>query len=96
MLHRGYVFYALVYNETVTSVGYFVGGRVMATTHLSPSGAEIKTCESDESCEILSCDVCLTEIPADLAQTFADLDYVHHFCGLDCLEKWREKNKAGT
>lgn len=41
--------------------------------------------------ELLQCDVCLTEIPASVSQTLEGPDYVHHFCGLDCLEKWREK-----
>lgn len=65
----------------------------MSVTHLNPSGAGIQTCNSDKSCEILSCEVCLTEIPADLAKNFEGPDYVHHFCGLDCLEKWRGLNK---
>ena len=66
----------------------------MSVTHLNPSGAGIQTCESDESCETLSCEVCLIEIPADMAKGAEGSDYVHHFCGLDCLEKWRGLNKG--
>ena len=68
----------------------------MSTTRLNPSGAGIQNCESDESCETLSCEVCLIEIPADLAKNFETPDYVHHFCGLDCLERWRGMDKPGT
>jgi hypothetical protein len=41
----------------------------------------------------IACDVCLTEVPASVAQTAEGPDYVQHFCGLDCLEKWQEQSE---
>ena len=66
----------------------------MTTTHLNPGGAPINTCESDEVCEIVSCDLCMTEIPASVAESFEGTDYVHHFCGLECLGKWQAKQNV--
>ncbi|VAW83300.1 hypothetical protein MNBD_GAMMA16-410 [hydrothermal vent metagenome] len=38
---------------------------------------------------LLSCDVCLNEIPASVAQSLEGSDYVHHFCGADCFALWQ-------
>lgn len=38
--------------------------------------------------EMLSCEVCLSEIPASVAQSLEGPDYVHHFCGLECYDRW--------
>ena len=51
----------------------------MLPDHVNPSGSPISTCDDDEVCEVVSCDVCLAEIPASVAQTFEGPDYVHHF-----------------
>lgn len=37
----------------------------------------------------LSCDTCLKEIPASVAQSLEGPDYVHHFCGPACYERWQ-------
>ena len=65
----------------------------MLPNHFNPSGAPISTCFSDEVCEVLSCEVCLIEVPSDISASFEGPDYVHHFCGLDCLDKWRMQGK---
>lgn len=39
--------------------------------------------------EVIACEVCLKEIPRDLAAASESADYVHHFCGEACYEKWR-------
>ena len=65
----------------------------MLPNNINPSGAVIAACDENNACEVLSCEVCLSEVPADIASTYEGPDYVHHFCGLDCLEKWREKSK---
>jgi hypothetical protein len=65
----------------------------MLPDHVNPSGAPISTCDDDEVCEVLSCSVCLAEVPASVAQSFEGHDYVHHFCGLNCLEQWRAQAK---
>lgn len=41
--------------------------------------------------DMVACDVCLKEIPASEAQNEEASDYVAHFCGLECHEKWREQ-----
>ena len=43
--------------------------------------------------EILPCDVCLKEIPKSEAKVAEAEDYVRHFCGLECFEKWEEQAK---
>ncbi|MDD3449714.1 MAG: DUF3330 domain-containing protein [Gammaproteobacteria bacterium] len=37
----------------------------------------------------VSCEVCMKEIPVSEAKTAEAVDYVAHFCGLQCFEKWR-------
>jgi hypothetical protein len=41
--------------------------------------------------EYVKCDVCLKEVPKSEAKMAEAQEYVMHFCGLDCYEKW-EKN----
>jgi hypothetical protein len=43
--------------------------------------------------EHVSCDICMKEIPIDEANSFEAQDYVVHFCGLECYEKWRSKKQ---
>lgn len=66
----------------------------MTNTHHNPAGAPINACKSEEACEIVSCELCLAEIPASAVESFEGTDYVHHFCGLDCLGKWQAKQNA--
>jgi hypothetical protein len=61
----------------------------MANTTLS--GARLLDCQSDHHCTVLSCDMCLTELPADDAIREEGTDYVAHYCGLDCLARWRRR-----
>jgi hypothetical protein len=37
---------------------------------------------------LVSCEVCLKEIPKSGAQSAETSDYVVYFCGLDCYEEW--------
>jgi hypothetical protein len=43
--------------------------------------------------EQVSCEVCLKEIPVDEAKSAEATDYVAHFCGLECFEKWKQKEQ---
>lgn len=61
----------------------------MQGMHLNPGGGLVVDCASDDVCQVLSCEVCLKEVPADASLTEYVQDYVHHFCGLDCLDTWR-------
>lgn len=63
----------------------------MVTEHLTPAGGVVAQCSDDEACVILSCAVCLKEVPADAIELMDAQDYVLHFCGLDCLEEWRKQ-----
>ena len=48
-----------------------------------------------ENSVIVSCDVCLEQIPFSEARMEEASDYVLYFCGLDCYKIWRERsNKA--
>ena len=41
---------------------------------------------------IVSCEVCLTEIPKSVARSYEGPDYVYYFCGGDCYQKWQAQN----
>lgn len=41
----------------------------------------------------LSCEVCMTEIPASEAQSSEASDYVAAVCGLECYAQWRAQTK---
>ena len=46
--------------------------------------------------ETLECEVCLKEIPLSESRSMEASDYVIHFCGLECYDKWNaqeEKDK---
>jgi uncharacterized protein (DUF736 family) len=45
--------------------------------------------QSTENLELVECEVCLKEIPASEAKNEEASDYVLHFCGLECFDKWR-------
>ncbi|WP_127477591.1 DUF3330 domain-containing protein [Sulfurivermis fontis] len=43
--------------------------------------------------EPIQCEICLHDIPASVAVTVEGCDYVHHYCGLDCLARWSARVK---
>jgi hypothetical protein len=61
--------------------------------NLTSAGAHVASCSADNVCEVVQCEVCMTEIPATVAQSVEGSDYVHHFCGLECLGLWRAKRE---
>lgn len=63
----------------------------METPPRTPAGAPVVNCSDDAVCTVLTCAVCLKEVPPDSANLADAQDYVHHFCGLDCLEQWRRQ-----
>jgi hypothetical protein len=63
----------------------------METPHRSTAGGRVEQCSDDAGCTVLSCAVCLKEVPPDAVSLTDVRDYVHHFCGLDCLEEWRRR-----
>lgn len=40
--------------------------------------------------ETVPCEVCMKEIPSSEAKTSEVDDYVMHFCGIDCYDKWQK------
>lgn len=63
----------------------------MDTPPRSGSGALVAQCADEDACTVVSCAVCLKEIPADAVRLSDTQDYVHHFCGLDCLDTWQKQ-----
>jgi len=46
--------------------------------------------------EKIPCDVCRKEVPLSEAMIPEAEEYVAHFCGLECYEKWKqESTEAG-
>ena len=43
--------------------------------------------------ELISCDICMKEVSSDEGHVTEIDDYVMHFCGLECYDKWH-KNAA--
>lgn len=41
----------------------------------------------------VSCDICLEQVPPSGAKSVETTDYVAHFCGLECYEQWKEREK---
>ena len=44
--------------------------------------------------KMVACDICLKEIPDSAAKSMEGADYIHHFCGLECYQKWQDAEKA--
>ena len=63
----------------------------MKARHYNPEGAPVTQCSDEGSCSVISCEVCLKEIPADAVKVKDAQDYVHYFCGLDCLDAWQKQ-----
>ena len=45
---------------------------------------------------LVSCDICMKEIPATEAKSEEADDYVRHFCGLECYDKWRSQAQKSS
>lgn len=66
----------------------------MNTHNRNPAGAVVAQCKDEASCNPVSCEVCLTEVPVDSVNMTDAQDYVHHFCGLGCLETWQKQART--
>lgn len=47
-----------------------------------------------EGCPLCECETCCKQIPLSAALTPEGADYVRHFCGVDCYEKWLKKQES--
>jgi hypothetical protein len=63
----------------------------MDTRHRTPAGGLLMQCADEEACTVFSCEICLKDVPADSVKLGEAQDYVHHFCGLDCLAVWQKR-----
>lgn len=45
--------------------------------------------------QLVSCEVCLKEIPVSEARSAEAADYVVHFCGIECYVQWKEQEARG-
>ena len=43
--------------------------------------------------KLLSCEVCLEEMPASGAKSEEVEEYIYYFCGPDCYKEWLQGNK---
>ena len=49
---------------------------------------EMHTHEESVTIVHVACSVCRHEVPATEAISFEATDYVAHFCGLECYQRW--------
>lgn len=40
------------------------------------------------------CAMCLKEVPLSAAKSGEAVDYLLHFCGLECFEQWKARGRA--
>lgn len=46
-----------------------------------------------EEPEHLTCEQCCKEIPPSSGHSAEGRDYIYHFCGVDCLDQWKDKQR---
>jgi len=51
----------------------------------------MNTNKPSEPESLISCDICLAEIPASETNNDETTEYVIHYCGLECYEKWKSQ-----
>jgi hypothetical protein len=49
---------------------------------------------NDKVQELVSCEICLKEVPLSDSTNPEMDDYVAHFCGLECYEQWKNQPKS--
>lgn len=59
-------------------------------------GGEMIDAVKSVDTEQVKCEVCLKEVPKSEAKIAEAQDYVMHFCGLDCYEKWEKQPGSKT
>ena len=43
---------------------------------------------------LIACEICLKEVPLSEATTPEAMDYVAHFCGLECYVLWQQGSES--
>jgi hypothetical protein len=54
------------------------------------------TIDNPVELERVACEICLREVPVSEAIIPEAVDYVIHFCGVDCFETWKRSNASVT
>ncbi|MDP2370364.1 DUF3330 domain-containing protein [Rhodoferax sp.] len=44
--------------------------------------------------DLIACEICLKEVPISEATVPEATDYVVHFCGVECYQKWKRQADA--
>lgn len=52
------------------------------------------TLEKRIEVDLVSCEVCLKEVPIAEASIAEATDYFAYFCGLECYEKWKSRGEG--
>jgi hypothetical protein len=68
----------------------------MDKPHFTPGGAKLAQCADEDACTLTRCEVCLKEVPSDAVNVADAQDYVHHFCGLECLGLWYRQGRVSA
>jgi Domain of unknown function (DUF3330) len=63
-------------------------GTELQATHLPA-----ETGRSSEAASLVPCSVCQREIAASVATWREGSDYVAHYCGLDCYDRWLSRSR---
>jgi len=50
--------------------------------------------ENKTDSDQIACEICLKEIPVSEAKSEEANDYIAHFCGLDCYDKWAHQKQS--
>ena len=53
----------------------------------------MKESEKSTETEMVACEICLKEVPHSETEMEEVGDYVMHFCGLECYEKWHKEKE---
>lgn len=44
--------------------------------------------------DLIDCEICLREIPVSELKSEEAVDYITHYCGLECYEIWKQQEQA--
>jgi hypothetical protein len=51
------------------------------------------TIDQPAQANLVSCELCLKEVPISEAKIAEAADYFTYFCGLECYEQWRHRGE---
>ena len=74
------------------------GIAILTLGQCLPDGREKQECDMTShdkpvEPEFVQCEVCMKEVPVSEATVPEATDYVVHFCGLACYEKWKTQGE---